>query len=205
MPTDAREAHEPFSAQLERWLSSDEPKTLGGLDRVFAHKSFAVAVMLLMLLPATPLPTGGVSHVFELIAVVLAAEMVIGRRMIWLPGRWRHRSLGPLATDRAIPKVAGWMKRVERFSKPRAAWLFHQGWVLRLLGLVLAVFAIAAALAPPFSGLDTFPALGAVFVCLAIVMEDALLLGAGLLIGTGGIVLIITVGATVVHVIGGVV
>ena len=49
--------------------------------------------------------------------------------------------------------------------------------MLRLLGLILAVFAIAAALAPPFSGLDTLPALGAVLVCLAIITADVLRAG----------------------------
>ena len=62
-------------------------------------------------------------------------------------------------------------------------------------------FAIAAALAPPFSGLDTLPALGAVVVCLAIITGDVLMLVAGLVIGTGGIVLIITVGAALAHLV----
>ena len=54
---------------------------------------------------------------------------------------------------------------------------------------------MAAALAPPFSGLDTLPALGAVAVALSIILEDVVVLALGLLLGTGGIVLILTVGA----------
>jgi hypothetical protein len=54
-----------FSEELERWPASDERKTLGGMGGVFAEKSFAVTIMLLMIVPATPLPTGGVTHVFE--------------------------------------------------------------------------------------------------------------------------------------------
>jgi hypothetical protein len=198
-------AQPAFSDELERWLRSDSPKTLGSLGDVFAEKSFAVTILLLMLLPATPLPTGGVSHLFEAIAVLLAAQMVLGRETIWVPERWRDRGLGALATDSAIPRITRWVRLAERISRPRAAWLFDQGWVLRLLGLVLAVFAIAAALAPPFSGLDTLPALGAVVVCLAIVTSDALLLAVGAAIGTGGIVLIITLGAALAHVITGIV
>ena len=56
-------------------------------------------------------------------------------------------------------------------------------------------FAIGAAVAPPFSGLDTLPALGAVVVCLAIILEDVLVLGIGTAIGLGGIALIVTIGA----------
>ena len=51
---------------------------------------------------------------------------------------------------------------------------------------------------PPFSGLDTFPALGAVVVCLGIILEDIVLVAVGALIGAGGVTLILTVGAAVV-------
>jgi hypothetical protein len=63
--------------------------------------------------------------------------------------------------------------------------------------------ALAAALAPPFSGLDTLPALGAVVVALAIILEDAIILTVGLVIGTGGVVLIVSIGAAVAHLIRG--
>jgi hypothetical protein len=139
--------------------------------------------------------------VLEVVAMVLGVEMIAGRRTIWLPQRWRNRPLGAAATGKAIPRLAGWMRRVERISRPRATWIFRLGWVHRLLGLVLIVFALAATLAPPFTGLDTFPALGAVGVCLAIILDDALVLAIGLAVGTGGIVLIVTVGATLLHVV----
>ena len=58
-----------FSQQLEDWLRSEQPKTLGELQRVFAEKSFAVLVVVLMLIPALPTPTGGVTHLFELITM----------------------------------------------------------------------------------------------------------------------------------------
>ena len=90
---------------------------------------------------------------------------------------------------------------LERFSKPRAASLFDRRWFLRILGVVFAGLAVASAVAPPFSGLDTFPALGAVFVALAIILEDVLALAIGLGVGMGGVVLILTVGAALVHLI----
>ena len=188
-----------FSDELERWLRSEDPKTLGAMGGVFAEKGFAVTIMLLMVLPATPLPTGGVTHVFEAITVLLAAQMVVGRRTIWLPERWQKRELGETITGKAIPFIVRWVRRVERISRPRWARLFGQRWVLRLLGLILMTFALGAAFAPPFSGLDTFPALGAVLVSLSIILEDVVVLAIGTAIGTGGIVLIITIGATLVH------
>jgi hypothetical protein len=56
---------------------------------------------------------------------------------------------------------------------------------------------VASALAPPLTGLDTLPALGAVLVALALILEDVILLVLGLVVGTGGIILLIAVGAAV--------
>jgi hypothetical protein len=189
----------PFSDELERWLESDGPKTLGALNDVFAERAFAVGIFLVMLVPALPLPTGGVSHVLEVVAVLLAAQMVLGRRIVWVPNRWKDRELGATMTEKTLPFVMRRIRQVERLSHGRGRRLFDQRWFDRILGLVLIVFAVAAALAPPFSGLDTLPSLGAVVVALSILLEDVLVLVVGILIGTGGIVLILTVGAALVR------
>ena len=67
---------ELLSDELERWLQSDRPKTIGGLVELFQEKSFAVLFVVLLAIPALPLPTGGVTHVFEVIAMLLALELV---------------------------------------------------------------------------------------------------------------------------------
>jgi hypothetical protein len=201
MDEDRKAMDGPFSDQLECWLRSDSTKTLGALSEMFAEKSFAATIVLLMFVPALPLPTGGVSHLFELIAVVLAAQMVVGRRTIWLPDSWQRRELGGATTEKAIPFMMRWIRRVERFSRPRGARLLEQGWMLRLVGLLLMGLAIGAAIAPPFSGLDTLPAMGAVAVALGIILEDIVVLAVGAVIGTGGIILILTVGAAIVRVL----
>jgi hypothetical protein len=192
---------ESFSDQLEHWLRADGSKTLGTLGDVFEEKSFAVTILLLMFVPALPLPTGGITHVFEGITIVLAAQMVLGRRTPWLPGRWKRRELGAMTTDKAIPFMLRWVRWFERFSRPRGASLFGHRFTLRILGLVLMGLAAAAALAPPFSGLDTLPSLGAVAVCLAIILEDVVVLAIGAVIGGGGTVVILTVGAAVVRLV----
>ena len=189
-----------FSEELERWLRSDGPKTLGALGEAFEEKSFAATILLLMFVPALPLPTGGVTHLFEVITVVLAAQLLIGRRTIWLPDRMARRELGETMTGRAIPFVLRWVRRVERFSQPRGVRLFHQRWMLPVFGLIFIALAVAAALAPLFSGLDTLPAMGAIAVALAIIFEDIVLLAVGFVLGTTGVVLLVTIGAAIVHV-----
>ena len=190
-----------FSDQLESWLKSDEPKTVGRLGEVFGEKSFAVTVVLLMFVPAVPAPTGGITHVFELITVIIGAEMVIGARTMWLPSRWRERELGDTLTTKAIPFIARTIRWFERLSRPRLASAYEQTWFVRILGVIVIALAVSAAFAPPFSGLDTLPALGAVLVALSIILSDVLLLGIGILIGTGGVILMFTIGAALVRLI----
>jgi hypothetical protein len=190
---------ETFADELEGWLRGDGVKTLGSLGEVFRDKAFATTILVLMFLPALPLPTGGITHVFEAIAVVVAAQMVLGRRTMWLPRRWQARELGALTTEKAVPFMVRWVRRLERFSRPRGAALYDHGWFRRLLGVLLMALAIAAAIAPPFSGLDTLPAMGAVVVALSIILEDVVILAIGTVIGGGGTAIILTLGAAVVR------
>jgi hypothetical protein len=192
-----------FSDRLEEWLKSDAPKTLGDLDDTFGEKSFAVTILLLMFLPALPLPTGGVTHVFEVIAVVIAFQMVLGRRTLWLPKRWKRRELGATITGKAVPFIIRRVRWFEKRSRPRLVAIFRHRIFLRVIGLVICGLTVSAALAPPFSGLDTLPAIGVVTISLAIILEDAAVLAIGALIGTGGVVLIVTIGAALAHFIRG--
>ena len=61
-----------FSKELEKWLKSPGKKTLSNLEKIFGEKSFAIAFLILMSPAALPLPTGGITHVFEIIVMLLA-------------------------------------------------------------------------------------------------------------------------------------
>jgi len=194
-------AEREFSDELEDWLRADSPKTLGDLGDAFQEKSFAVTILLLMFLPALPLPTGGITHVFEVITIFVALQMVLGRRTLWLPRRWKQRELGSTITGKAVPFIIRRVRWFEKFSRPRLARLFRQREFIRIVGLIIIGLTAAALIAPPFSGLDTLPALGVVAISLAIILEDAVVFGIGVLIGTGGVVLIVTIGAALARVI----
>ena len=117
---------QPYSVsrELERWLQSDGDKTLGSLVELFEEKSFAILFVVLLGVPALPLPTGGATHVFELIAVLLAVQLIAGRTRIWLPERWRRLELAGPRQQRFITGLMRMIRRLERFSRPRGRLLF---------------------------------------------------------------------------------
>src|SRR3954471_13035019 len=112
------------SDELQRWLDGDGEKTLGSLVETFEEKSFAFLFVLLLGVSALPLPTGGATHVFEVIAMLLALQLVIGRHLIWLPQRWRRVELAGERRPRFLPGLLRLLRRLERLSRPRLTWLF---------------------------------------------------------------------------------
>ena len=185
---------EPVSDQLERWLDGDGDHTLEGLVAMFEEKSFALLFIVLLGVSALPLPTGGATHVFDIIAVLVAAQLVAGRDRIWIPQRWRGVSLGGDRQRRFMAGLLKFIRALERFSRPRLGFVFDHRLSTGLFGLVIIVLTAGAFFAPPFSGLDTLPALGAVLVSLGVLLEDAAIVAIGLVVGSGGVLLEIVLG-----------
>jgi hypothetical protein len=186
------------SDELEQWLAGDQPKTLGGLIDVFGERSFALVFVLLMAVPALPLPTGGVTHVFEVIAMLLALELIVGRRTIWLPERWRGLPLGGESKEKFINMLLKRIRALERISRPRARWLFGHRLSGSAFGLAVLGLALTAFLAPPFSGLDTLPSIGLVILALGYLLTDVVLAAAGAAIGVLGVASVIFLGSIAV-------
>src|SRR3954449_5352292 len=140
---------EKLSDQLERWLQGAGDKTLGSLIALFEEKSFAVLFVLLLGVSALPLPTGGATHVFEIVAVVLALQLVAGRDQIWLPQRWRELELAGDKQQRFITGLMKMIGRLERLSRPRLRFLFDHRLSNIVFGLLVIGGCAGAFLAPP--------------------------------------------------------
>lgn len=188
-----------LSGELERWLSADGSKTIGTLVDTFGDKSFAILFVLLLGVPALPLPTGGATHVFEIIAVLLALQLVAGRRKVWLPDRWRRLELAGPRQQKFINGLMKLIRRLERLSRPRLRFLIEHPLRDQVFGLLVIGGTAGAFFAPPFTGLDTLPALGVVLLSLGVLLSDAVIAIAGVSIGAAGIVLEIVLGAAAIH------
>jgi len=189
----------PFSDQLEGWLTGEGEKTLGSLVHTFGDKSFAILLVVLLAIPALPLPTGGISHLFLLIGGLIALEMIAGRKEVWLPQRWRRLKLGGGRRQQFVSALMRLIRRLERYSRPRLRFLFRLPLFDRAVGVVVLIGATGAFVAPPFSGLDTLPALGVVMLALSLLLEDGLIAAGGVLVSAVGVALEIVLGAAAFH------
>jgi hypothetical protein len=190
-----RAAPERVSDQIEHWLATEGEKTLGSLIDVFEEKSFALIFILLLGVPALPLPTGGVTHVFEIISILVALQLVAGRDRIWLPERWCKVEVGAGGgRTRFIAGLTKTIRRIERFSRPRLRFLFDHRASNTVFGLLVITGSLGAFLAPPFTGLDTLPALGVVLLSLGVLLEDFAVVVLAVIVGATGILLELILG-----------
>ena len=153
--------------------------------QVFEEKSFAIALLLLMITSALPIPTGGITTVFELIAMLLTLEMIFGRTDDLAPAappppraRSGHHDEGD-----SVHRPPGPLLRAVRAATARG--VLEQRVVLSALGVIILLFTLGPFVAPPFSGLDTLPALGVVVIALSLILEDAVITIVGIVIGRG--------------------
>ena len=178
----------PFSERLENWIDSKGPKNLDTLVEAFGDKSFAVIMFVFMLFPAIPLPTA--AHVFEAIVILIAGQMVIGRRSLWLPKFLTKRvKLARAVKSKFMKKVIGRVKWLEIKAGPYGQGLFRTPAIDRVFGVIIILLCLTAFFAPPLSGLDTLPSLGVVLISLSILLENVFLLAAGLVVGASGVLL----------------
>ncbi len=91
------------------------------------------------------------------------------------------------------------IRRLERFSRPRLTFLFGHRLSHVVFGVLVVGGSAGAFFAPPFTGLDTLPALGVVLLSLGVLLEDILVVIAALVVGVAGVALEIVLGSAAIH------
>lgn len=187
-----------FSTDLQAWLADESPKTVEGMVTTFGLRAAPSIIIILMALPALPIPTGGISHVLEIIAVIVAAQMVLGIDSVWVPKKLQSKEVSKKVLKTGMPTIIGNIKRAEKYSRARGTNFMTLRSTPRITGVILIIGILAAFFAPPFSGLDTFPAAGVVILALGLVLLDVSFWLIGVTIIALSVVLELTIGVAVI-------
>jgi hypothetical protein len=119
----------------------------------------------------------GFSTIFALPMCLIAAQMALGRRRLWLPHFIMRRTMPRGFFLRLVNALVTLVTRLDRVLKPR--WPgFTAPMVERLLGLVAFLFAILLLLPLPFYSL--LPATGAIMLSLGVLTRDGVAVAASL-------------------------
>lgn len=131
-----------------------------------------LAPTLMVVLPTGAIP--GVPTLSALLIVLVAGQLVVGKRTPWVPGRLRQASFEREKFQAAVARVRPWTERIDRLLKPRlralTVWPFNR--IGALVCLLLAVAMVPLELVPFAAAV---PALIIALYALALAAHDGAL------------------------------
>lgn len=142
-------------------------------------RSFAPVMILLAVPNAIPFIPGS-STVLGLLLALVAIQLLVGMRRVWLPARLNRWSFERDAFGRLVARITPWLTRVERMARPRL-WPESYRLAERLAGAAAIILSLMIMLPIPFA--NGVPAIAICLLALGISERDGLWLGAGLLVG----------------------
>jgi hypothetical protein len=153
--------------------------TLGEMAEAFGDRAFGLLILLLCLPSLLP----GMASVFGLPMLILGIQMGLGRRTPKLPGFIANRSIARTDLLRLSTASSNWLRKIERFVRPRAGF-FTSPLGDRLFGWLTAYVAIMLILPGP--GTNGPPAFGNIVMALGLVESDNRTIGWGVALTVAG-------------------
>jgi hypothetical protein len=138
-------------------------------------------LLLVFALPNTvPLGIPGLSTLTGVPLTLVALQMIVGMRAPYLPRWLAQRSIARESFTRLIEATAPWLRRLERFMRPR--WLGLTGLAgERTLGAFCFLLALVLVLPIPFG--NWLPSIAIALMALGLIEKDGALMSAGVVVG----------------------
>ncbi|MEL6479319.1 MAG: exopolysaccharide biosynthesis protein [Pseudomonadota bacterium] len=190
-----------ISERLDR-LATDAPGetvTLGWILDQLHERAFGLFLLILALPCCIPF-LYGIPQIVSLPLVFVAAQIVAGRRVPWLPERLRARDVAVSSLADLSRRAGPWLRRIEALSRPRLSAMTRPP-LDRVIGIALLLF--SASIMVPLPGTNTVPGFAVVLVSMGLLQRDGVLVLLGSLLGTAWIATLIFAGATLATLVKG--
>jgi hypothetical protein len=168
--------------ELERRMPGDRI-ALGEVAEATADRAFGLMLLVFALPNAIPHGIPGLSTLFGLPLLIVAAQLVLGSRRPWLPGWLAARTVPGAALRRIMRSSLPWVVRIERVLRPRWPWL-TQTMGERLAGGVCLLLAGILALPIPFANAPM--ALAICIIALGLLARDGVVVMVGYTVAVVG-------------------
>lgn len=174
-PAPARNPRPLSQVLIELAERDGERVAIGDLIDALSDRSFGPLLLLFAAPNILPLPPGS-STIFAVPLILLAVQLLLGRRRAWLPRWLRDRSLQRSTFETMAIKLQPYLQRVERLARPRY-WLMPETIAERFTGFVVLVMALVLVLPIPFG--NYLPAWAVLLISLGLSERDGVWLGIG--------------------------
>jgi len=186
MMTDRSSFQSRLSADLETLHArvKDRALTLAELKQALKGRGSAM-LLILLALPFCFVAIPGLSMPFGIAICLIRACLAIGREP-WLPRFIMHRRLSTARSDQLLTAAIKVARQLEKFVRPRFAFLHAGPGMLRLIGLGIVIASLGLMLPLPIPFSNSIPAWAVVLLAIGMMEKDGLfvLLGHLTAIGT---------------------
>lgn len=173
----------------------EERVSLGALAAALGGPGYGVLMLVLALPNLVPIYLPGLSAVLGLPLAAIALQLALGRPRPWLP-RWvLRRSMSKAEFAAVVLRALPWLRRAERFMRPRLEHL-AAGPAERILGLVAVALALLLSLPILFSNIPL--ALPIVLLALGLLARDGVLVLIGFVAAAAAVALAAALGSAAV-------
>ena len=167
-------------------LTGDEV-SVNNILNAFHERGFGILLLLFAAPLALPFTPPGLNIVLAAPLLFLTFQQTMGAHTVWMPEKFRKRSVAVDKLKSTLTSLVPWMRRIEFFLRPRLGFITHGSLsrVIGLLGLIMAAVCLI-----PVPGTNTVPSIGIALMAAGTSMRDGLAVLAGAFIGIGWVVLL---------------
>ena len=190
-------AHKRVSLVLRAVIETAPGDTISVREIIeaFGERAFGFVIILFSLPNCIPAPPG-MNSVFGLPVLLFAVQLALGFKKPWLPRRILDKRFRVATFRRIIDVAEPRLQRVEKILRPRHTALFGPRGD-RLIGFFAVILALCVIV--PLPGTNWVPSIALVILSMAIMQEDGLVLGFGILAGLAGIAYTVILTSTLIH------
>lgn len=171
--------------------------TLGWVLDQLHERAFGLFLLVLALPCCIPF-LYGIPQIVSLPLMFVSVQMLLGRRVPWLPARLAARTVSSADLHSLARRAGPWLRRIEAVSRPRLSVLTRSP-MDRFVGAALVLF--SASILVPLPGTNTVPGIAVVGVAMGLLQRDGILVLLGVGLGTTWIATLLIAGATLVSLI----
>jgi hypothetical protein len=161
-------------AILDHYFMIDQREKIpfGDIVKVLHERAFGLTLLFLALpnvLGLTTIP--GISTIFGIPVCIISVQMIIGYRYLKLPEKIQQKTLKRHDCLTFIERSRPYLTAMERFLKPRLAWI-NNGFGERITGIFCLVLGVIITLPIVFG--NFFGGLALAFIALGLIEDDGL-------------------------------
>lgn len=181
-----RERRSRFSDELATFANAvdDERVNLGMIVQFMRQRSISALLLFLALPMVLPIPAPGISVLFGVPLILVSAQLLLGRRRVWLPAGLARRSMGRSDFVAFVVRALPTLRRLETIIRPRFCWMAGD-WTMMPIGAICLLLAIIITLPVPLGHM--LPGAAISLLAMGLMERDGLAISLGVM--TAGVAL----------------